>query len=349
VAGTDELPSAASPPPAAADAGTTMSAATPERAAPTGASVPEGQATTTTVGPASAGGQATTATKDAFITSLDRTTFELLPDDERKRFEAIDWVALDYPGSMGPVEDTSEANLARWRDNPAVVLFTLRNKKTKSDEWYIRGSHQDDAQALLDALARVRPGGGERRANTGKQAILTKKQFKEDPAAYDAYIESQLDTVKGQGVRMNKFAAARFLEMKDAAKAEGVILKIGNAFRERKVAEANAAKKANAKAVASYSSHSLGLAMDLNLRTKAMGDAKTTSTAMTNVRDLLRAPAYKWLFMRGAEFGFYQFRMEPWHWEYNPKGFRDEFWADMPTLRPEEPVEAPKQSRKKAK
>ncbi len=300
--------------------------------------------------PPDAGGPATATTKDAFITSLDRTTFELLPEDERTRFEAINWVPLDYPGSKGKVQDTSEANLAQWRADPAVVLFTLKNPKTKAEEWHIRGSHQDDAQALLDALARVRPGGGERRANTGKQAILTKKQFKEDPAAYDSYIEAQLDDVKGQGVRMNKYAAAKFLEMKDAANAEGVVLKIGNAFRERKVAEANAAKKANAKAVASYSSHSLGLAMDLNLRTKGSGMVAggTTSTAMTNVIDLLRAPAYKWMFMRGADFGFYQFRMEPWHWEYNPKGFRDEFWAEMPELRPEEPVEAPKKTRKKA-
>jgi hypothetical protein len=89
--------------------------------------------------------------------------------------------------------------------------------------------------------------------------------------------------------------------------------------------------------------------MDLNLRTRAMGTAKTTSTAMTNIVDLLRAPAYKWMFMRGAAFGFYQYRKEPWHWEYNPNGFRDTFWAEMPSLRPEEEVAKPRKARRKAK
>jgi LAS superfamily LD-carboxypeptidase LdcB len=151
--------------------------------------------------------------------------------------------------------------------------------------------------------------------------------------------------VPGDDVRMNKHASAKFVEMREAAEADGVVLAIGNAFRERKVAEANAKKRDNKKAVASYSSHSLGLAMDLNMRTKKMGKRKTVSTAMTNVVDLLRAPAYKWMFMRGAEFGFYQFRMEPWHWEYNPKGFAETFWADTPTLRPEEPPPKPRKKR----
>ncbi len=309
-------------------------------------------ATRITPGTASATKPATaaaTAAQDDFIAALDRTSLELLPEAERTRFEAINWVALDYPGAKGPVKDTSEANLAKWRADPAVVLFPLKNKKTRMDVWYIKGAHQEDAEALFLALARVRPGGGERRANAGEQAILTKKQFKKDPAAFDEYIESQLADVKGQGVEMNKHAAAKFAEMKEAATAEGVTIKIGNAFRERKVAEASAAKRDNAQAVASYSSHSLGLAMDLNLRTRAMGTAKTTSTAMTNIVDLLRAPAYKWMFMRGAAFGFYQYRKEPWHWEYNPNGFRDTFWAEMPSLRPEEEVAKPRKARRKAK
>ena len=274
-----------------------------------------------------------------FITTMTRNTIELLSATDRVRFESVAWVDLDYPGSKLKVKDTSDENLAKWRANPDYVLFQIKN------DHYIRGAKQDLAQQLLDALAKVRPGGGERRANSTATAILTQKQFKVDPEAYDGFIESQLVDVPGDDVRMNKHASAKFVEMRTAAKADGVTLAIGNAFRERKVAEASAKKRDNPKAVAKYSSHSLGLAMDMSLRTKAMGKKKTVSTAMTNVIDLLRSPGYKWLFMRGAEFGFYQFRMEPWHWEYNPKGFADTFWADMPSLRPEE--EAPKPKKKK--
>ena len=311
---------------------------------------------TTTPVQAGAVEPATTSPSDAssdqkaFISAISRTTLELLPAAERTRFEAITWVDLDYPDAKMKVKDTSEANLEKWRSDPAYVLYSVETevKHVPTTIWFIKGSHQAEAQALLNALSRVRPGGGERRANTGANAILTKAQFKKDPAAYDDYIESQLADVPDEDVQMNKYAVPKFVAMRAAAKGDGVRLSINNAMRLRSVAEANAAKSGNAKAVASYSSHSLGLAMDLNLRTRAMGKrVADVSTAMTNVMGLLGAPAYKWMFQRGAEFGFYQYRNEPWHWEYNPKGFRESFWADMPDLRPAEEVAAPKPGRKK--
>ena len=146
---------------------------------------------------------------------------------------------------------------------------------------------------------------------------------------------------------MNKHAAAHYAEMKEVAKKEGVRLSINNAFRDRKKAEANAARADNANAVAKYSAHSLGLAMDLNLRVRGMAPANEIGTAMTNITNLLTSPAYKWMFMRGASFGFYQYGNEPWHWEYNPEGFRQTFWADMPELQPAAEVEQAKSSRKK--
>jgi hypothetical protein len=276
-----------------------------------------------------------------FIGDLGRTTLELLPRAERARFEAIAWVDLDYPGAKMLVKDTSEENLAQWQAKPEYVLFKVK------DRHYIKGAHQAQAQALLDALMTVRPGGGERRANTSKTAILTQKQFGKDPVAYDTYIRKELEDVRTESVKMNRHAAGHYFEMKEAAKKDAVRLSIGNAFRDRKVAEANAARVGNANAVASYSSHSLGLAMDLNLRVKGMAKAKEVSTAMTNITSLLGAPAYKWMFMHGASFGFYQYRNEPWHWEYNPEGFRQTFWAEMPDLQPAPDVEQAKTSRKK--
>lgn len=54
----------------------------------------------------------------------------------------------------------------------------------------------------------------------------------------------------------------------------------------------------------------------------------------TNVIRMLQAPAYKWMYTEGAAFGFYLYRNEPWHWEYNRPGFQEGFWAGEPSLRP---------------
>lgn len=273
-----------------------------------------------------------------FISDIARSTLELLPKDQRERFASIPWNDLDYPGAKYRIKNTSEANLAKWRSTPDRELFSVAGKRGRPDSWFLRGTHQADARALLGALAQVRPGGGERRVNTGGNAILTKTQFEKDPDAFDAYIVNQLiqpDGVKARGKKtmMNKHAAGKFLEMRAAAKADGVVLTIGNAFRERARAEASAASKGNPNAVASYSPHSLGLAMDLNLSTKALS-VEETKTRMPNTFKGLSTPAYKWMFMRGAEFGFYQFRMEPWHWEFNPPGFAGTFWAENLALAP---------------
>jgi hypothetical protein len=289
-----------------------------------------------------------------FVHNSMRTTLELLPEAERTRFEAIAWNGLDYPGAKMAVKDVSDENLEKWRTTPGYVLDKVEDKKGNV-RWFVRGAHQREAQRLLDALAGVRPGGGERRANTGAAAILTAGQYRTDPARYDEYIVGQLGPVQSYDRKdpdqtkehqLNKHAAEKFATMLEAATADGVRISINNSFRPRKVAEANAAKNANPKAVAKYSSHSLGLAMDLNLWTAAMGKRLSeVSTAMTNVTRMLGAPTYKWMFERGAEFGFYQYRNEPWHWEYNPPGFGETFWAEAPDLAPqveEAPARKPK-------
>ena len=49
---------------------------------------------------------------------------------------------------------------------------------------------------------------------------------------------------------------------------------------------------------------------------------------------MLRSPAYKWIYVHGADYGFYQYRNEPWHWEYNPTGFKTLFWAERQPSHP---------------
>ena len=50
-----------------------------------------------------------------------------------------------------------------------------------------------------------------------------------------------------------------------------------------------------------------------------------TSAKMGNIVRMYRSPVYKWMSLRGREFGWYPYRNEPWHWEYNPPGLKARF------------------------
>ena len=58
----------------------------------------------------------------------------------------------------------------------------------------------EEADELLLALSRVRPGGGERRANSGANAVLTKSQYKADPERMDQDAELVLRFDYGRSV-----------------------------------------------------------------------------------------------------------------------------------------------------
>ena len=47
---------------------------------------------------------------------------------------------------------------------------------------------------------------------------------------------------------------------------------------------------------------------------------------------------HKWLLLRGEGFGWYPYQNEPWHWEYNPPGFREIFWAEFPGGAPQREI-----------
>jgi LAS superfamily LD-carboxypeptidase LdcB len=42
------------------------------------------------------------------------------------------------------------------------------------------------------------------------------------------------------------------------------------------------------------------------------------SLSSSRVDAMRAAPAYKWLAVNAAAFGFFPYAAEPWHWEWNP-------------------------------
>ncbi|MBZ0232454.1 MAG: D-alanyl-D-alanine carboxypeptidase family protein, partial [Deltaproteobacteria bacterium] len=147
--------------------------------------------------------------------------------------------------------------------------------------------------------------------------------------AYDikGYLESQLASVPNQSARLHHKAAAAFAEMEAAAAKDGVELTIKSSYRVPQNK-----KSSNPYAVASNSSHSYGLALDLKLSVDKEDSAdgegfKVTEISTKDANNLMKyykSSVTKWMLMNGARFNFYPYANEPWHYEYNPEGMAAE-------------------------
>jgi len=188
------------------------------------------------------------------------------------------------------------------------------------------GPNEQFADVMVDTLDLVRP---ERRANSTRDAIVLRAEATEPVWNY---ITNQWVSVPGQERwKLNRHALDSFVRMREQAKAEGIDLIISSAHRYPKVAQANAARAGNPNAVASFSSHSLGLAIDFKMSHRDEFEVKEASTRpMAELVRMRESPVHKWLLLRGEAFGWYPYQNEPWHWEYNPPGFREIYWAAFP-------------------
>jgi D-alanyl-D-alanine dipeptidase len=152
--------------------------------------------------------------------------------------------------------------------------------------------------------------------------------------------ERPVRPVPGQpGQQLFGEACDAFLRMREAARQDGVELFILSSWRSRARQAAASAKQPNPKAVArKTSAHMYGLAIDLrmgvaglpvaeiNTRVDRATAAKLgTAAKMGNLVRMYRSPVYKWMSLRAREFGWYPYRNEPWHWEYNPPGLKARF------------------------
>ena len=139
---------------------------------------------------------------------------------------------------------------------------------------------------------------------------------------------SDIVTVKGAfhpRVPLHRLAAVALAPLVCAARADGIksplLLPTGSrsGFRDPKQqAEAwqKALQKYGSPATASKwvaktgsSAHQSGRAIDFYLG---------ASNSSGNVAKLRQTQGYKWMVANASRFGFYPYKDEPWHWEYNP-------------------------------
>ncbi len=187
------------------------------------------------------------------------------------------------------------------------------------------GPNEQLADIVVDALDIIRP---ERRANRTRDAVILRSEA--TPDIWD-YMEEEWVPIPGQEDKMlNRFTMEGFVKMREQAKKEGIDLIVRSAHRSRSTAERNAQRANNPNAVASFSAHSLGLAIDFQLSHGDFEVSEITTRPMSEVIKMRESPVHKWLFLRGDEFGWYPYQNEPWHWEYNPVGFRDLYFSNFP-------------------
>lgn len=240
-----------------------------------------------------------------FILDPSTSSLDLLPGGQGEHYRDFSWGANDYPGGA-------------------------------------RGANEGVAAEMTRDLSAIRP---ERRANTGDDAIVTRSEFERDSSLRE-YITNELRAIpdfdaasgfnQGRGHRLNQHALESFLQMREAALNDGVPLIVVSSYRSPATARANAERSGNPSAVASFSAHTLGLAMDLRMSYSITRGgsvtsgiyAETVTTPMQNVVDMRQSPIHKWLFIHGAQYGWFPYQNEPWHWEYNPVGFRDTFLSN---------------------
>ena len=175
-----------------------------------------------------------------------------------------------------------------------------------------------ETEALFNAMERVV---SERRANSTSTALRYHN------------VDAVVATVPGNGsVKLFPEAKDAFVRMRDAANADGVTLTILSAFRSAATQDRIKAGNKDATAVAQgTSSHTYGLAMDLALTVPDLRLNEISTASMTNMVAMYRSPAYKWMALNGRRFGWFPYRREPWHWEYNPDGFKARFEASGAT------------------
>lgn len=184
------------------------------------------------------------------------------------------------------------------------------------------GPNEARAELMFAALTRLRP---ERRANRGSAAAVLPSEFDD---AMQARLAAALTAVPGErGQRLHRDASAAFVDVRTAAAGDGVTISIGNSYRPAERARAAAERAGNRLAVASFSAHTLGLAVDLKMSHGSLRYAETTTRPFQNLVDMYKSPVHKWMFLKAERHGWYPYAREPWHWEYNPPGFRDRLRA----------------------
>jgi hypothetical protein len=254
-------------------------------------------------------------------------------EEAGSELEACDPSVMSCPTEEAGSElETSADNLT---NNSQIVLEKLKeiNRKYGNLDWKANdfpggniGPNEGDAKQLAKDLKVLLP---ERRVNLGKASILTLDEVKSNPDIL-MYVTEETSRIPGDVMnrKLNHYALENFTRMVEHASSDGIILELGgprSAFRTVQQSEAINTNIQNCAAAAcGLSAHNLGLAIDVKLPPYLI----TTNQNFKNIVEMRNTPTYSWLFLHGKDYGWFPYHNEPWHWEYNPPGFRSNFYKE---------------------
>ena len=151
--------------------------------------------------------------------------------------------------------------------------------------------------------------------NPGGSRITNKR----DPSRADVVT---INGYRGKKIKLHHLAAKAWRAMVAEARTHGILapmLEPVSGYRStarQKVLFRKAVKKYGSKSAARQwvappgrSAHHSGRAIDLHLG---------SSISSRHVKKMRKTDAWKWLNDNAERFGFYPYKKEPWHWEYNP-------------------------------
>jgi len=255
---------------------------------------------------------------------------KLKPSTLGEGYRNFKWKKFDYPGGNKRIS-TNDPKKPNYDPNPDPGP----NEK-KADEMFY------NIKAQLIPERRVTAGG------TAAFCVASDGRCGKTPEQVTetiwAFIKKALKPV--DGVQLNEYAKESFLKMQAAAKKDGVELHpvVGYYSCDFSTSNSNSLPPGSQKVVAKCpNSHNFGLALDLKMNQADFPPklTETGSAPFTNVVTMMQSPVYKWLYLNAKTYNWYPYVYEPWHWEYNPPGFRSQFFAGC-NCDPKTPLSEPK-------
>jgi outer membrane protein OmpA-like peptidoglycan-associated protein len=248
----------------------------------------------------------------AMVTPLDvDVSTEAAADDARAWLTADESTRTTLESRVRPWVLATDRSAIELLPDAAKRRHFLTEVNWQHEDFPGNGPHTSKATALFSALAGVVP---ERR-------VPSNIRFHD--------VDTVVVTVPGNGaVKLFPEAKDAFVRMRDAASAEGVTLTILSGWRSRATQNRIKSGNKNPNAVAQgVSAHSYGLAIDVAMSVPGLHAREISTKSMPNMVAMYRSPAYKWMALNARRFGWFPYKQEPWHWEYNPDGFKARFEA----------------------
>ena len=239
---------------------------------------------------------------------------KLNPTSLGNEYKNFNWDRYDFPGANKPKSSKfAEQDPGPNEEKARKMLYTLRAQLLPER----RATSTGNAVFCVSTLSGV----------CSPVELMNQK-------IWDHILDPKiLISADKKGHKLNKYAQDSFIKMQAAAKNDGVELDINNSDRPCAASQASVQRfeKGSQTVIAGCpNSHNFGLAIDFNLNQDDWplpSPLEVSSAPFKNIINMMQSPVYKWLYLNAKTYHWYPYVYEPWHWEFNPPGFRSDFFA----------------------